>query len=74
MIYALFAFILLGILIAAFEEQIVIKYRSKISLISLSGACCAGALGGFSINEAAGFFSVCVVLLVIAFLFGYDRG
>lgn len=74
MIYISIAIAVVGLLIALFEKKIVGDYRSKISLIALYGGSCSGIIGGFYVNEATGFFAVCVVLLVIAFLFGYDRG
>lgn len=57
-----------------FEKLITTTIRRKISLATLLlGGMCV-CVGGFRVSEAVGFFSSAAVLLLIAFLFGYDRG
>ena len=66
--------IMLIILSFTLEKYVVESFRSKISLGSLMVASLLMSVGGFQISEAVGFFCSAAVLLLIAFLFGYDRG
>lgn len=57
-----------------FDRYVVQSLRSKISLSSLLVGSLLIGVGGFQVSEAVGFFCSAAVLLLIAFLFGYDRG
>lgn len=57
-----------------FEKYVVIALRRKVSLSALLVGSLFVGVGGFKVSEAVGFFSSAAVLLLIAFLFGYDRG
>jgi hypothetical protein len=57
-----------------FEKYVVVALRRKISLSALLVGSLLVSVGGFKVSEAVGFFSSAAVLLLIAFLFGYDRG
>lgn len=56
------------------KQDLIEKYRQRLAFAGLLGGCFVLPCAGFRVSEAVGFFSVSVVLLMIAFLFGYDRG
>jgi hypothetical protein len=58
----------------AIKPELVSKWRARISMSALLGACSFLTAAGFSYSGAIGFFALSAVLLLIALLFGYDRG
>lgn len=56
------------------EKYIVNALRQKIALSALLAGSFLISAGGFQVSEAVGLFCSAAVLLLIAFLFGYDRG
>lgn len=66
--------VILVIIGFSLERFISTSIRSKVALSSLLVGSFLISVGGFKVSEAVGFFSSAAVLLLIAFLFGYDRG
>ena len=65
---------LLMVLGFAVKPELIGKWRGRISLSALFGGCSFLTCAGFSYSGAIGFLCLSAVLLMVALLFGYDRG